>query len=413
MKKALAIILALVLVLGLTACGSSGSSGGGKTEEAADTVKLGVCLIQSGDFAFALDYQKPAIDMVINMYNEAGGINGKKIEVVYADDQGDSSLVPQRLSELKAAGVSAICGPLFDTTAPAAAEWAAKNEVPVILTCNAPTSITIDQFSDYIYVTGLCAWAEARVLEQFVIDKGIKSVYFIDADGDVPADIYNFFWKEIGQYAEVENKGLTIVGMTETDYTNIITAALNSGAECIAYPVNGGMYTAFQQQADQLGAYEKTYMFGFGNIDLGALQPFGKDYFANSWGYCTTYLDEQGPMGTFTSEYLKLNSSGTYPNELSIHWYNAIAAALEAIKAAGDDTSPANVAKQLTKVTWTTPDGETASFNTWDHLLAAPLNYAEAVYDESLGFWVPQATIVDPDFVFYTEAEFEAYKAQR
>ena len=412
MKKALSLILALVMILALTACGSSGSTAK-KDDAAADTVKLGVCLIQSGDFAGALDYQKPAIDMVINQYNEAGGINGKKIEVVYADDQGDSSLVPQRLSELKAAGVSCICGPLFDTTAPAAAEWAAKNEVPVILTCNAPTSITIDQFSDYIYVTGLCAWAEARVLEQFVIDKGIKSIYFINADGDVPADIYNFFWKEIGQYAQVEDKGKTIVGMTETDYTNIITAALNSGAECIAYPVNGGMYTAFQQQADQLGAYEKTMMFGFGNIDLGALQPFGKDYFANSWGYCTTYLDTQGAMGKFTEEYLKLNKSGTYPNELSIHWYNAIAAALEAIKAAGDDTSPANVAKQLPSVTWTTPDGETASFNSWDHLLAAPLNYAEAVYDESLGFWVPKATIVDPDFVFYTQEEFETYKANR
>ena len=151
MKKALAIILALVLVLGLTACGSSGSSGGGKTEETADTVKLGVCLIQSGDFAFALDYQKPAIDMVINMYNEAGGINGKKIELVSYDEEGDATKAVTGYNSVMDQGVVAIIGSV--TTAPTIAVVAESfaDNTPMITASATAIPVTFNEETNQVY----------------------------------------------------------------------------------------------------------------------------------------------------------------------------------------------------------------------------------------------------------------------
>lgn len=52
--------------------------------------------------------------------NEAGGINGHPVELVYKDNQGDATITAQRLDELLEENVSAVIGPFMDTCGPAA-----------------------------------------------------------------------------------------------------------------------------------------------------------------------------------------------------------------------------------------------------------------------------------------------------
>ena len=56
---------------------------------AGDSVKIGLSLPLTGDWAEYGDFIKKSVMMVVNKANEDGGINGRKIEVVVADSRGD------------------------------------------------------------------------------------------------------------------------------------------------------------------------------------------------------------------------------------------------------------------------------------------------------------------------------------
>jgi len=57
--------------------------------QAADTIKVGVSLPLTGDWAEYGDFIKKSVNMVVDKANNEGGINGKKIELVIADSRGD------------------------------------------------------------------------------------------------------------------------------------------------------------------------------------------------------------------------------------------------------------------------------------------------------------------------------------
>ena len=55
---------------------------------AADTVKVGIVLPLTGDQAKFGEIEKNSFDMALEEINAAGGINGKKLELVMEDDTG-------------------------------------------------------------------------------------------------------------------------------------------------------------------------------------------------------------------------------------------------------------------------------------------------------------------------------------
>ncbi len=66
---------------------------------AGETVKVGVSLPLTGDWAEYGDFIKKSVNMVINKANKDGGVAGKKIELVIADSRGDpkeSVLIAQK-----------------------------------------------------------------------------------------------------------------------------------------------------------------------------------------------------------------------------------------------------------------------------------------------------------------------------
>ncbi len=59
------------------------------TAQATDTIKIGVSLPLTGDWAEYGDFIKKSIVLVINKTNKEGGINGRPVELVIADSRGD------------------------------------------------------------------------------------------------------------------------------------------------------------------------------------------------------------------------------------------------------------------------------------------------------------------------------------
>ena len=91
--------------LPLTACGSSDSaSSDSSTADAAtsgDTLKIGLVAPISGDNGQYGTSQKQGYELAIKEINEAGGVNGKMLELETYDDQGDA--------QKAAAGAQKVC----------------------------------------------------------------------------------------------------------------------------------------------------------------------------------------------------------------------------------------------------------------------------------------------------------------
>ena len=104
MKKLLGILLS-VLMAGtmLTACGNS--NGGSEatqgssstetttetTEASSDPIKIGTIYAMSGDKAAIGENILRGIDFAVAEINEAGGVNGRMLEVVRGDHAGDAA----------------------------------------------------------------------------------------------------------------------------------------------------------------------------------------------------------------------------------------------------------------------------------------------------------------------------------
>ena len=96
MKKLLSLILALAMVLALVACGNKttedpSTTGNGDATDA-DPIRIGFFAPVSAASA-AADGQsaEQSAKLAVKLINEAGGINGRKVELVNYDDGLDTA----------------------------------------------------------------------------------------------------------------------------------------------------------------------------------------------------------------------------------------------------------------------------------------------------------------------------------
>ena len=126
----LAVILAITLMMGATVL------------EAAETYKIGGVFAVTGRASFLGDPEKKSMEMAAEAINAAGGIDGRKVEVVIYDTEGDPTKAVMGVSKLlNKDRVVAIVGPSTTPTTLAVVGAAEKANTPLI-SCAAGNKIT-------------------------------------------------------------------------------------------------------------------------------------------------------------------------------------------------------------------------------------------------------------------------------
>ena len=158
MKKfrVLSLALALTLCFSLTACGNNGggkeSSDPGSTGSASgDTIKVGLLGNTTGAAAQYGNAVFNGAKLYVEELNAAGGINGKTVELVEYDEEGDAAKAQTGYGSLVDSGVTAILGSVLTSPTVAVAPLADEDGMPMITASATATSVTYNEETNTVY----------------------------------------------------------------------------------------------------------------------------------------------------------------------------------------------------------------------------------------------------------------------
>jgi len=116
-----------------------------------DTIKVGIVLPLTGDQAKFGEIEKMSFDLAVEEINAAGGVNGKKIELIMEDDTGrpdvGRSVVEKLITKDKVAMIS---GGYSSSVTYAVAGVCQQNEVPFLVCTGSADNITESGW-DYVF----------------------------------------------------------------------------------------------------------------------------------------------------------------------------------------------------------------------------------------------------------------------
>lgn len=399
MKKIISVLLVLAMMLSLAACSGSAPKETEAPKETAaptetagteapaqqpaasgETIKIGVCANYS---SIAISFFAPGLYHAINAVNAAGGIDGKQVEWVYRDTQGDASNLTQKLNELKDEGVVAIVGPDSDAMAPAAAKWAEANKIVLVSPSTMSTTVALEAHSDYFFTAGLNAWAIINAINEDIADKGYENYVVIGTDGGSSDD----FIKLSKQTFSAEQSKTVQVTSGSTDLSSVVMSLMGEDPSFSISSISATTWTSFFAQASQLGMYDEITNYGWEFIDslytgMGADYPAGHFRGVLGWPHCIQETEEQKAMTAAFLQVAKDEFDMTAaPGAQMMMWYIAGQSILEALKVAGSDCTSEQLIDALESISFSTPWHDSISFRSMDHALVIPYTFATAVWD--------------------------------
>lgn len=261
MKKVLSMSLIVAMTVAtLTGCG------GGSTEEkgGADTLKIGSMGPITGGAAYYGTEVKQGAQIAIDEINEAGGINGIKVEFNFQDDEADAEKAVNAYNTLKDWGVQMIVGATTsDATISLAAETANDNVFQITPSGSSVDCVTNPNAFQVCFSDPNQGIASAQYIAENKLASKVAVIY--DSSSSYSSGIYENFAKE----AKAEGIDIVATGSftadNNTDFSVQLQDAKNNGAELVFLPVYYQQACIILKQAADM-QYAPTF-FGCDGLD--------------------------------------------------------------------------------------------------------------------------------------------------
>ncbi len=333
-KKFLGWVAASLLVV---ACVPVGGCAPESTEDAgggSEPYRIGAVLSLTGTYAGLGIPEKNAIELEVARINEAGGIGGRPIEVIYEDDATDAAKSQAAAVKLiDEEGVLAIIGASGTGQTMAMRSDAERAGVPVI--SMAGGSVITDDFSEWVFQT---PWPN-RIVVPFVLkqiaEAGYTSVGLISDTGGYGVDGRDYVLAHAGEAGvtivadETYNAGdtdmssqLTKIRGADPDAVLIWAAgkeaaiiARNARQLNMTQPLYGGSGIARQEFIDGAGEAAEGVRLGTGKILVP--EAFGEG--SEAYEVATSFISR------YEAEY------GSRPDIFAGHAYDAIGLVADAL----------------------------------------------------------------------------------
>ena len=354
MKKVIALVLALVMVFALCACGSSDSGSSTKAASSDEkVVKIGVFEPTSGQNAAGGKKEILGIEYAHSL-NPTIDINGEtyNIELVYADNASDAAKAPSAAQLLISNNVSVVIGTYGSGCAIAAGDLFAEAKIPAIGTSCTNPQVTLG--NDYYFRIAYIDPFQGAVMASYALKNGCKNcVVIVEAGDDYSAGFGNYFSEAM------VNGGASCDTVTfqtgETDFSTIMANIKSKGSAGIFAPVSIETAPLIINQAREAGV-DCQIMAGDTWDDISIAERAG----ANANGvFFSAFFDASDTS----------NEAGVEFNKGILEWISADATRTENNGGAADAISSV------------TPCGYDAYMAAYNAILAAQSTDGEAIRD--------------------------------
>ena len=324
MKKLIAMLLALVMVLSLAACGA---------KKADDTIVIGGIGPLTGDYANYGNSTKNGAQIAVNEINAAGGIAGLQIVLDYQDSVGDPDAATAAYGKLIDSGMDLSLGGVLSGETASITAAAVEDAIPMLT----PTASADDCIATNPNAFRVCFTDSSQgvVSADYIADKALATdvAVLYQSDIDYSKGLYDTF------AAECAVRGLNIVEVqtftadTNTDFSTQINALATSGAKLIFIPIYAAEASVFLTQASGKLA-EDTIFFGADGLD-GILGKVSDPMYAENVMMITPFNanDPAENVQGFVKAYEAAYSAT--PDQFAADGYDAVYALKAAVEKAG------------------------------------------------------------------------------
>ena len=349
MKRVSKVLTALVL--GTVLAGLAAGCGGG--EKKADTIKVGANLEMTGGSASYGISSKNAIELAFKEINEKGGINGKQLELVVADNKSEAAEATNAMQKLVSQdNVVAVIGPNLSSSVIAAS--AINNSAKVLDIAPMATNpyVTVDQASgktkDFNYRTCFIDPFQGTVMAKFATaELGVgNAAVLIDNSSDYAKGLAQFFKENFvkeGGAVTAEESYL----QKDTDFKATLTKIKATNPDFLYVPGYYQEVGLIVKQARELGM--NMPIAGGDGWDSAKMPEIAGAAALNNTYFSSLYSPEDSSdiNKNFVAAYEK--AYGQKPDVFAALSYDSALLVAEAIKNAGS-TEPAKISEAMAKI---------------------------------------------------------------
>lgn len=310
-----------------------GNAGPGDT---GDTIKVGVYGDLTGQTSSFGQSTKNGIELAVDEINAAGGVNGKKIQLLIEDDQGRPEQAKTVVSKLiNQDKVQAILGEVASTNSLAAAPVAQEAKIPMITPSSTNPKVT--EVGDYISRVCFIDPFQGSVMAKFSANtlKAKTAAILGDVNSDYSKGLTQFFEEE---FTRLGGKVVAKEAYTQTDpdFKGQLTKIRNLNPDVIYVPGYYGQVGIIAKQARELDM--KMPLLGGDGWDSPELWKLGGASLKDT--YISNHYSAENPapeIQNFVKAYkAKFNVE---PDSLAALAYDAAKVLADAIKRAGGTDS--------------------------------------------------------------------------
>lgn len=239
------------LAAGLAGCSDDGGNGG--STNGSDSINVGFATFQSGAYSAFGEDNIAAIEMLVDNWNQNGGLQGREINLSTVDTEGEAELAIQRSRQLINQDNVDFYGCFLSTPeARGAINVAGRNEVP-LLTCSTGARLLVEEACNpYAFRGPTSTLSKGKAGAPVGLEEFGTDVVQLNPDYSWGQEIAED-WGSV-----IEDNGGTVVDslfaeLGGSDFSTEISAIEDADPDWIQVGFAGSGAVAFMTQADQQG----------------------------------------------------------------------------------------------------------------------------------------------------------------
>lgn len=340
LKAATTTLMSVILAASVAGCSSSSSK----------EIKIGLLNEMTGGNATIGTAAANGAKLAIKEINANGGLLGKQIKAVVADNKSEPSEAANAMTKLLTQDrVVAVTGTFSSSNAIAAASVAEANKTPYLVAGATNPKVTVDEktknVKKYIYRVCFIDPFQGTVAANFAAKdlKVKKAAMLVDNSSDYSKGLAEFFeaafTKEGGEI--VANEAYL---QKDTDFKATLTKIKSKGADILYVPGYYEEVGKIVKQAREMGITVPIVgADGWDSpklVEIASVSALNNTYFTNHYSVEDTSPKAKAFVEAYTKEY------GQKPEALAVLGYDAVYVLADAIKRA-NSTEAAKIIEAL------------------------------------------------------------------